>query len=152
MDWEEFDKMAAGIFSFDSKLLASYGLISQDYLHLMVRFGYHFSVVDSVCSSDAGANYVNFRFKGGGAGFDQRLLRLEFIRQVLDRYGFETTTRGDMIDAKCTRMSENDTRKLLARLGYLMAVTRLMDMRMENEKQVSLEVEKFINEAEREKL
>jgi pyruvate,water dikinase len=148
MDWEEFDKVSAGIFSFDSRLLASYGLVSEDYVHLMIRFGYHFSVVDSVCGSDPGGNYINFRFKGGGAGFDQRLLRLEFIRQVLDRYGFETRTRGDMVDAKSARQSENETRHLLVRLGYLMAVTRLMDMRMENEEQVAREVERFIKDAE----
>ncbi len=109
--------MAGGIFSFDSKLLASYGLISEDYLHLMVRFGYHFSVVDSVCGADSGANYINFRFKGGGAGFDQRLLRLEFIRRVLKHYGFEIQTRGDMIDARCHRLGENETRRILMRLG-----------------------------------
>jgi len=148
MDWEEFDKVSGGIFSFDSKLLASYGLISEDYLHLMVRFGYHFSVVDSVCGSDVGANYVNFRFKGGGAGFDQRLLRLEFIRQVLDCYGFSTETRGDMIDARCSRLDENETQRMLVRLGYLMAVTRLMDMRMDSEEQVRAEVKKFIRDAE----
>jgi pyruvate,water dikinase len=148
MDWEEFDKVSGGIFSFDSKLLASYGLISEDYLHLMVRFGYHFSVVDAICGPEQGSNYINFRFKGGGAGFDQRLLRLEFIRRVLDRYGFETTTRGDMLDAKCARLPENDTRRLLMRLGDLMAVTRLMDMRMDDEAQVQAEVERFINDAE----
>ncbi|QGY40350.1 pyruvate, water dikinase [Pseudodesulfovibrio cashew] len=148
MDWEEFDKVAGGIFSFDSKLLASYGLISDDYLHLMIRFGYHFSVVDSICGPDTGANYINFRFKGGGAGFDQRLLRLEFIRRVLERYGFETSTRGDMIDARCARLGENDTRRLLARLGYLMAMTRLMDMRLDDEEQVEAEVERFIADAE----
>ena len=149
MDWEEFDKMAGGIFSFDSKLLASYGLISEDYLHLMIRFGYHFSVVDTMCGPDEGANYINFRFKGGGAGFDQRLLRLDFIRRVLDFYGFETSTRGDMIDAKVSRIGENETRRLLARLGYLMAVTRLMDMRMDSREQVVAEVERFIADAER---
>lgn len=148
MDWEEFDKVSAGIFSFDSRLLASYGLVSEDYMHLMIRFGYHFSVVDSVCGADPGANYINFRFKGGGAGFDQRLLRLEFIRRVLDRYGFETRTRGDMIDAKYPRQDENKTRRLLVRLGYLMAVTRLMDMRLENEAQVVREVERFLEDAE----
>ncbi len=149
MDWEEFDKIAGGIFSFDSKLLASYGLISEDYLHLMVRFGYHFSVIDTICGADEGANYINFRFKGGGAGFDQRLLRLKFIRGVMERYGFETKTRGDMLDAKIARIGENETRRLLARLGYLMAVSRLMDMRMDTEAQVELEVEKFMVDAER---
>ncbi|NDV18296.1 pyruvate, water dikinase [Pseudodesulfovibrio sp. JC047] len=148
MDWEEFDKVSGGIFSFDSKLLASYALISEDYLHLMVRFGYHFSVVDAMCCPDAGANYVNFRFKGGGAGFDQRLLRLEFIRQILECYGFETETRGDMIDARCARLNENETQRMLVRLGYLMAVTRLMDMRLTSEEQILDEVKKFVKEAE----
>ncbi|MGL1863983.1 MAG: PEP-utilizing enzyme [Pseudodesulfovibrio sp.] len=148
MDWEEFDKIAGGIFSFDSKLLASYSIISEDYLHLMVRFGYHFSVIDSVCGSDEGSNYINFRFKGGGAGFDQRLLRLEFIRRILVHYGFDTETRGDLIDAKVSRLDENSTRKLLVKLGYLMAITRLMDMRMESEEQVAMEVERFITDAE----
>ncbi|HKI80238.1 MAG TPA: hypothetical protein VKA04_01195, partial [Pseudodesulfovibrio sp.] len=72
----------------------------------------------------------------------------EFIRGVLDHYGFETSTRGDMLDAKCARLPENDTRRLLMRLGYLMAVTRLMDMRMDNEEQVAAEVQRFINDAE----
>lgn len=148
MDWEEFDKMAGGIFSFDSKLLASYGLVSEDYLHLMIRFGYHFSVVDSICCPDSGANYINFRFKGGGAGFDQRLLRLKFINDVLERYGFETETRGDMLDAKSARLGENETRRLLVRLGYLLAVTRLMDMRMDSEEQVETEVNRFVEQAE----
>ncbi|WP_285907286.1 PEP/pyruvate-binding domain-containing protein [Pseudodesulfovibrio pelocollis] len=149
MDWEEFDRMSAGIFSFDSRLLASYGLISGDYMHLMIRFGYHFSVVDSVCGNEPGANYINFRFKGGGAAFDQRLLRLDFIGQVLSHYGFEVTARGDMLDANCARLDENGTRRLLARLGYLLAVTRLMDMRLETDQDVAREAQRFIEDAER---
>jgi len=148
MDWEEFDKVSGGIFSFNSKLLASYGLISEDYLHLMIRFGYHFSVVDTICGPVMSAKYVKFRFNGGGAGFDQRLLRLEFIRQVLSAYGFATETRGDMLDAKCARLDENETRRMLVRLGYLMVMTRMMDMRMDSEEQVAAEVEKFMAEAE----
>ncbi|MUM76799.1 pyruvate, water dikinase [Pseudodesulfovibrio sp. F-1] len=149
MDWEEFDRMSAGIFSFDSKLLASYGLISGDYMHLMIRFGYHFSVVDSVCGNDPGANYINFRFKGGGAGFDQRLLRLRFIELVLSHYGFEVKARGDMLDAGCARLDENETRRLLARLGFLLAVTRLMDMSLETEQDVVREVQRFLEDSER---
>lgn len=147
MDWEEFDKVAAGVFSFDSKLLASYGLVSADYMHLMIRFGYHFSVVDSMCGADVGANYINFRFKGGGVKFDSRLLRLQFIEEVLGHYGFEISTRGDMLDAKIMRVDENTTRRLLARLGYLLAVTRMMDMRLESEEQVMEAVRQFISNA-----
>lgn len=148
MDWEEFDKASAGVFSFNAKLLASYGLISEDYFHLMLRFGYHLSVLDSVCGPDVASNYIHFRFKGGGAGFDQRLLRLAFVQKVLDKYGFDTTIRGDLIDARCSQVGENKIRRLLVRLGYLMAITRLMDIRMDDMEQVEAEVDRFIEEAE----
>ncbi|MBI9109591.1 PEP/pyruvate-binding domain-containing protein [Maridesulfovibrio ferrireducens] len=149
IDWEEFDRVSAGIFSVNSKLLASYGIVSEDYLHLMIRFGYHFSVVDSICGPNAGANYINFRFRGGGSELENRLLRLEFIRRVLDHYGFKIEIHGDMLDAICSRISEKDTCVLLNILGYLLAVTRLMDMRLQNEKQVKAEVRLFIESAER---
>ncbi|KAB1441480.1 PEP/pyruvate-binding domain-containing protein [Pseudodesulfovibrio senegalensis] len=148
MDWEEFDRISGGIFKFDSQLLASYAIISDDYLHLMVRFGYHFSVVDSVCGPETGSNYINFRFKGGGAGFDQRLLRLRFIRKVLEYCGFETSSTGDMIDASVTRLDESAIQRLLARLGYLLAATRLMDMALRDEEQVDQKAEEFIQSFE----
>ncbi|WP_027722090.1 PEP/pyruvate-binding domain-containing protein [Maridesulfovibrio zosterae] len=148
VDWDEFDRMSAGIFSKDSKILASYGVLAKDYMHLLIRFGYHLSEVDSLCGPDAGQNYIKFRFKGGGAGIDNRLLRIEFIRLVLEHYGFETTVHGDMLDGLSSRLPAEDTTAQLAMLGYLMAVTRLMDMRMTDEEQITVEVAKFIEEAE----
>lgn len=148
VDWEEFDRMSAGIFSRESKLLASYGLLAEDYVHLLIRFGYHLSEVDALCGDDAGQNYIRFRFKGGGAAMDNRLLRLEFIGRVLSHYGFETTRHGDLLDAFSSRMGREETGRQLILLGYLLAVTRLMDMRMESTERVEQEVTKFINEAE----
>ncbi|WP_034602947.1 PEP/pyruvate-binding domain-containing protein [Maridesulfovibrio frigidus] len=148
IDWDEFDRISSGIFSLESKVLASYGTVSDDYLHLLIRFGYHFSVVDSICGQDERLNYIKFRFKGGGSGLDNKVFRLEFISQVLDSYGFEINIRGDMLDAVCRRMSENDTFVLLVRLGYLLAVTRLMDMRLESTDQVAVEFTKFMDQVE----
>ncbi len=148
VDWEEFDRMSAGIFNKDSKLLASYGLLAEDYMHLLVRFGYHFSEVDSLCGPVPGHNYIKFRFKGGGAGFDNRVLRLEFIGKALEHYGFETEIRGDMLLAFSSRLDSKDTANQLAVLGYLMAATRMMDMRLESSGQVKAELAKFISAAE----
>ncbi len=148
VDWEEFDRMSAGIFSKDSKLLASYGVLAGDYLHLLIRFGYHLSEVDSLCGNDAGQNYIRFRFKGGGAALENRLLRVEFIKRVLEHYGFDITLRGDMLDAFSSRLSKNDTAVQLAVLGYLLAITRLMDMRLGDQEQLDVEVENFIIKAE----
>jgi pyruvate,water dikinase len=72
LDWEEFDRLSAGIVSLSSKALASYAVMSHNYLHLVLRFGYHFAVLDTFCGEDPEANYIAFRFKGGGADFESR--------------------------------------------------------------------------------
>ncbi len=148
VDWEEFDRMSAGIFNNDSRLLASYGLLAEDYLHLLVRFGYHFSEVDSLCGQLAGQNYVKFRFKGGGAAIENKTLRLKLIQRILIHFGFEVGIRGDMLDAFCSRMGFEDTAKRLSILGYLMAVTRMMDMRLDSEGKLDKEFENFISAVE----
>ena len=87
VDWEGFDQISGGIFSLDSQLLASYAIVSREYLHLNIRFGYHFSIVDAICGEQAGTNYVNFRFKGGGAAEQQKAFRLQFIDQLVELLG-----------------------------------------------------------------
>jgi pyruvate,water dikinase len=144
VDWEEFDRISGGIFQLDSRLLASYALVSDDYVHLNIRFGYHFSIVDSVCAEHPGANYVNFRFKGGGAGLAQRLHRLEFMTQVLTHAGFEISTRGDMLDASLHRLPRSETERGLRCLGLVLAGTRLMDMRLTSVEQAREEADAFV--------
>jgi pyruvate,water dikinase len=144
MDWEEFDRISAGVFAKDSKVLASYGVLSEDYLHLMIRFGYHFSVLDSVCGTEANANYVNFQFRGGGGSFSQRVMRLEMIGNVLSRFGFETQSKGDLFEASFQRGGLDDTARRLTLLGALMAETRLMDMRLTQEAHIAEAVEQFL--------
>lgn len=144
-DWQEFDRVSAGIFRKDSKLLASYALLSADYLHLLVRFGYHFAVLDSLCGPRPEANYIGLRFKGGGGLEEQRLLRLGFIRRVLTRCGFAVNTRGDMLDARFARADQEATRQRLTLLGRLLARTRLMDLRLTDEAQTALLADDFFS-------
>ena len=144
VDWEEFDRISAGIFKADSALLSSYAVLSANYMHLMLRFGYHFSVVDALCGSDSKNNYINFRFKGGGASFDGRLMRIEFITRVLTHHGFTVTSKADLLDAKCSRDEEKVIQKRLAVLGKLLAETRLMDMRLESPEQIDDLVANFL--------
>jgi pyruvate,water dikinase len=130
MDWETFDRISAGIFRKDSRILASYSIIASEYMHLNIRFGYHFSIVDALCGEFPGANYIKFRFKGGGAALSQRAHRLTFIRQVLERFGYEVLIKGDMLDAAYMRMPVDETARCLYVLGLVLAVTRLMDMKL----------------------
>jgi pyruvate,water dikinase len=145
LDWQEFDQLSGGIFSLNSRLLASFAVTSSDYLHLNIRFGYHFSVVDALCGENSGANYLNFRFKGGGAAAEQQAYRLLFIEKVLTEFGFDIKVRGDMLDGSLPRVSAGETALGLTRLGRLLAYTRMMDMRLQSAHAAATEAAKFID-------
>ncbi|MDD2219572.1 MAG: hypothetical protein PHS63_05745, partial [Desulfoplanes sp.] len=143
MDWEAFDRISAGIFSKDTALLSSYAVITKRYTHLMLRFGYHFSVVDCLCGDEPQNNYIHFRFKGGGAAYDGRVLRLEFITRILSARGFQVVSKGDLLDARMARCNAADIRAGLIVLGRILAMTRLMDIRLETTEQIDVLVEEF---------
>lgn len=145
-DWEELDRISAGIFRKDTKLLASFALFSADYLHLLVRFGYHFAVLDSLCAERPDGNYIGLRFKGGGGLEEQKLLRLAFLHRVLTGAGFAVRTRGDMLDARYARASQESTCRRLTLLGRLLARTRLMDMRLTDAGQALSQADDFLSE------
>ena len=144
VDWEEFDRVSSGLFRLDSRILASYAIISNEYMHMNIRFGYHFSIVDALCGDVPGANYVKFRFKGGGAALSQRRFRLLFVQDVLERFGYETDIRGDMLDASCMRLGAAETARVLGALGLVLAVTRLMDVRLSDEGEARQEAASFM--------
>jgi pyruvate,water dikinase len=144
VDWEEFDRVSSGIFRLDSRILASYAIVADEYMHMNIRFGYHFSIVDALCGSVPGANYIKFRFKGGGAAMKQRAYRLLFVRDILERFGYETHIRGDMLDASYARMGADETGRALRALGLVLAVTRLMDMRLTDEESARQEAASFL--------
>lgn len=144
VDWEELDRISAGIFSKDSKILASYAIVAQDYTHLMLRFGYHFAVLDSICGNDS-TNHIAFRFKGGGGEWEQRTNRLVFLRKALEAKGFTVRIRGDMLDAHFGHGTENQTRQRLVFLGRIMAHSRMLDLKLSS-REAALELaEQFIS-------
>ncbi len=145
VDWQEFDRMSGGIFAKDSRLLASYAVISRDYLHMNIRFGYHFSILDSICGDIPGANYIQFRFKGGGTALEGRMLRLLFINRVLSSWGFTTTIRSDMLDATSWRQDLLSTRANLEKIGLLLAKTRMLDTRLVSEDDALIQAGEFLN-------
>jgi pyruvate,water dikinase len=144
VDWEELDRVSSGIFRLDSRLLASYAIVADEYMHMNIRFGYHFSIIDALCGSVPGANYIKFRFKGGGAAMSQRGFRLLFVQDVLERFGYETEIRGDMLDASFSRVDASGTGRALLVLGLVLAVTRLMDMRLADEDSARNESDSFM--------
>ena len=144
-DWKSFDDiaLAGGVATQKSGDFASYAIISHDYLNLNMRFGYHFTLVDALCSPDSRANYCQLRFAGGGGDYTGKSLRLEFLVAALGRLGLETTVRADLLDA---RVADIDTAELcvtLDMLGRLLGVTKLMDMVLKEGGDVQYYVDQF---------
>jgi pyruvate,water dikinase len=146
-DWAEHDKivMSGGIISPESAMFASHAVISADYANLNLRFGYHFVIVDTACGDQPDDNYILFRFSGGGADIDKRLLRAKFLSTILYRLDFEVTQKSDLIDARFTGADREMTLEKLDMLGRLLGAARLMDMYLRNESMVAAHAEAFMN-------
>jgi pyruvate, water dikinase len=147
-DWKNFGElvMADGIPSTDAPEFASYAILGADYTHLIMRFGYHFTLVDVLCGEDSANNYCQFRFAGGGADFPGRLLRLDFISKLLNQEGFQIEVRGDLLDARLSALPAEEMKARLRTLGRLLGATRLMDMTLRDQAEVQQYVQDFLAE------
>lgn len=145
-DWKHFGELtlADGIASTEAPDFASYAVLGADYVHLIMRFGYHFTLVDSICGEDSATNYCQFRFAGGGADFAGRLLRLDFIRTLLKDAGFQVKTRGDLLDARISALSAPELQTHLVTLGRLLGATKLMDMTLHDKQDVQHSLQDFL--------
>jgi pyruvate, water dikinase len=146
-DWEEYDKivMAGGIVSADSPMFGSYAVVSKEYLNGNFRFGYHFVVIDTICSSLKQDNYILFRFSGGGGSPEGRALRADFIKTILTRLGFMVEIKSDLIDAQFRQGSLKTMQKNLDMIGRLLGATKLMDMYLKENLEMDLLVDDFMN-------
>ena len=146
-DWAEHDKivMSGGIISPKAAMFASHAVVSDDYLNLNLRFGYHFVILDAICTQTPADNYVLFRFSGGGADLVKRTLRADFLNHVLQRFGFDVSRKSDLIDAKLEGEKKKSMENKLDLVGRLLGATRLMDMYLKDEAMVEDFVEDFMN-------
>jgi len=126
-------------------MFASHAVLSSDYMNLNLRFGYHFVILDTLCSDQAEDNYILFRFSGGGADFEKRMLRADFLSQVLYRIGLEVNRKSDLVDARIKGEDRRAMKNKLDLVGRLLGATRLMDMYLKDESMVEGFVEDFMN-------
>jgi len=105
----------------------NYALAARDYLNLNARVEFHFAMLDSVCGRDSHANYIRFRFKGGGAGVERSRRRAEFLRRVLESNDFYTSVVGDLVTASLTGATKDVVQDRLVMLGKLLGFSRFLD-------------------------
>jgi len=122
----------------------SYLLVADEYMNLNSRLAYHFSLVDACLSDTPAANYISFRFAGGGATRSRRNLRACFIEGCLSHYGFRVDRRGDLVNAWLKKAPADETAACLDMLGRLMACSSQLDMYMTSHDVMQWHVRQFI--------
>lgn len=111
----------------------NYALTARDYLNLNARVEFHFAMVDAVCGRDTHANYIRFRFKGGGAGVERSHRRALFLQHVLEQNAFYTTVAGDLVTASLTGAGKEHIYQQLVMIGRLLGFSRFLDGVMTSE-------------------
>ncbi|MBA2880586.1 pyruvate,water dikinase [Desulfosalsimonas propionicica] len=146
-DWDAYYKSSADFVDVEkSTLFSSYAIVDREYLHALLRFGYHFAVLDSVQGTVPEQNYIHFSFKGGGGSPDQRDMRIYLIQTILEHFGFVVHTTSDLLEAALDRKSMDDTGTGLVVLGIVLGKTVMLDMRLEDQQQIQTLARQIIQE------
>lgn len=111
----------------------SYAFISDVYLNLNSRIGYHFSTVDAHVGEVVESNYASFRFVGGSTGVEQRSRRATLIQRLLAARGFETDCRADLVNARIRHLPAAEMEAALVHVGLLMGYVNHLDMALTSE-------------------
>ncbi len=122
----------------------NYLLAARDYINLNLRLAYHYTMVDALVGESPENNFVNFRFRGGGARADRRELRARFLAETLLRSRFAVDRRGDLVTAWFRRHPRSRCEEALALLGRLTACSRQLDMLIANTKMAHEYAERFL--------
>jgi pyruvate,water dikinase len=123
-----------------------YAIVSDRYLNLAARVGYHFSAVDAYCGDFLNENYISFRFKGGAADRLRRERRVRAIAEILKALGFSVRLVNDLVDAHFQKQPRESLLATLNQIGRLLQFMRQLDAAMESEAWVDRVVAAFLRE------
>jgi len=111
----------------------SFAIVTEEYMILSLRMGYHFTTVEALCTEDPSRNTIRMQYKDGGAALDRRVRRIRLIDGLLRRLGFESASAGDFLDASLSWVPRDRTLKILRTLGRLNIRTKQLDMALTND-------------------
>ncbi len=114
----------------------SYAIVTPEFLNMSLSMGYHYVTLDCYISKDPYNNYISLSFKGGAAGAKKRHLRVLLIAEILRPLGFGVTVKNDFLKARIKAETSKELMKILYVIGRMLAVTRLLDVALEDEKMV----------------
>lgn len=107
-----------------------YAIISDKYANFTARVGYHFTVVDTYCGLTQNKNYISLLFHGGAADQVRRSRRARAMADILEEHGFSVQLKGDLINARLSKGTRDETMQQLEMIGSLLQFFRQMDAAM----------------------
>lgn len=127
----------------------NYFMVSSNYCSLHSRFGFHFVAVESLVGERTQENYVVFQLRGGAANIERRILRVQFVAELLQNFGFTPVVRRDALTARLEGIDRETAERHLRVAGHLTIHTRQMDMIMTDVAQLAVRREKLLAECAR---
>lgn len=118
-------------------------VISEKYMNLSLRLGYHFNVIDTYVSDNINDNYIYFRFVGGVTETERRHLRANLLKEILNRLNFKVIVQGDLVTARIKKWESNQILDILEQVGRLIGFSRQLDTQMQNHHSVKKYLNKF---------
>lgn len=115
----------------------NYFMVSRNYVSLHSRFGFHFVAVEALMSARTQENYIVFQLRGGAANIERRILRVRFVAELLQEFGFIPSIRRDALSARLEGVDMADMERHLLVAGHLTIHTRQLDMVMADSTQVA---------------
>jgi len=112
----------------------SFAILSQDYMLLSLRMGFHFMTIESLCTKEPGNNYIRLRHKGGGSTLERRTRRIRLLSDLLTNMGFELHCSSDHLDSMLANVSDTEVKDRLVKLGRLTLMTKQLDMTLSNDR------------------
>ncbi|OGP72458.1 MAG: hypothetical protein A2Y80_10960 [Deltaproteobacteria bacterium RBG_13_58_19] len=121
-------------------------VISETYMNLHLRLGYHFNLVDARLGPDQVHNHIYFRFVGGVTDLTRRSRRVQLLAQILSRFHFKVDTKGDLVVARVLHLPQEEIGRRLQLLGRLIGFTRQLDIRLRHDEDITQYVEAFLQQ------
>ena len=122
----------------------SYAIVAAHYLNFSSRLGYHFVTVDTYCGPQMNDNYITFYFKGGAADMARRSRRAQLLAMVLRSLGLRIEQKGDMVRAELKKYQDRGLEEKLDTLGRLLGSVNLLDMVLQDDRQVEWYADEFL--------
>ncbi len=118
-------------------------VISEIYMNLHLRLGYHLNLVDARMHPEPQHNHIYFRFVGGVTDMTRRSRRAQLLAHILSKFHFKVDVKGDLVVARVLHLPQEEMEERLRVLGRLIGFTRQLDIQLKSDADIPQFMESF---------